>query len=119
MLHLIAEALKLYIGGQITVRSLETWLVSHLQAILDSSDQSAIQLVNSVDADLVELREGILNEITLEARISQYLQSLETVSVSLVEPRAYDIIESVSRTVRRWVEVPSAVTDYRFADQIG
>lgn len=55
-----------------TLRDLETWLLSNLQRILDSSEDEAIEVANQIDADLIELGEGLINEATFRERLEGY-----------------------------------------------
>ena len=73
---LIAHLLRLlegYLHRRHTLREIELWLLANLQAILDSNDQEAIQLANQVDADLVELHEGLIDETALRENFKRYL----------------------------------------------
>ena len=70
-----------------TRRELETWLLSNLQRILDSGEEAAIDLANKVDADLVELGEGLMDELTFRERLQSYGKIGDTVSATAsVEP---------------------------------
>lgn len=71
-----------YLIGLSTIRELETWLLSHLQEILDTVDQKGIELANQIDADLVELGEGIIIESVFYDRLQSYYLTAETISAS-------------------------------------
>lgn len=77
MRQLIAQRLKGYLARECSVQELEAWLLVNLQAILDSKDRTAIDLANKVDADLMELSEGILDEKGVRARARRYLREAE------------------------------------------
>jgi hypothetical protein len=77
MRQLIAQRLKSYLARECSVRELEAWLLVNLQTILDSKDRAAIDLANKVDADLMELSEGLLNEKEVRARARRYLREAE------------------------------------------
>lgn len=68
--------------GRTSVRDLETWLLSSLQDILDSRDQDSIKLANAIDAGLIELADGRIDEVAFRERIAAYLKSLDTVSLT-------------------------------------
>jgi hypothetical protein len=70
--HLVA-LLERYLNQQSSVGQVGEWLLGHLQEILDSGDRQAIHLANQVDADLVELSEGLLDETLLRERFQHYL----------------------------------------------
>jgi hypothetical protein len=70
--HLRAS-LERYLNQQGSLRDIEEWLLTHLQDILDSGNQQAVELANQVDADIVEFGEGLLDEAMLKARFVRYL----------------------------------------------
>lgn len=57
------------VSGEMAMKDLETWLLSHLQAILDSGHEPMITLANAVDADLIQLGERIISEEDLRERL--------------------------------------------------
>jgi hypothetical protein len=71
MLQQLIDILARYVNetrpDAITLDELEEWLVLHLQAILDSGDEMAVDIVNTLDPSLVELREDLMNEAALFA----------------------------------------------------
>lgn len=77
--------IDLYLLLCCTVRDLETWLMSNLQQILDSGDSEAVEVANRVDADLVELGEGLIDEATLRERLDSYIRAYNTIPVSFFE----------------------------------
>jgi len=64
-----------YLTFAISTEMLESWLVSHLQEILDSGDAEAIGIANKVDAALIQLREAILTKQELRKLISDLVVS--------------------------------------------
>lgn len=74
-----------YLLFRCTVRDLERWLLSNLQKILDSGDSKAVEVTNKIDTDLVELGEGLIDEITFRERLQGYLRAYETLLVSFSE----------------------------------
>lgn len=67
MLQQLTEILARYVNREtrpdaITLGELEEWLVLNLQAILDSGDEMAVDIANTLDPSLVELRENLMNE---------------------------------------------------------
>ena len=70
--HLRAS-LGRYLNQQGSLRDVEEWLLAHLQDILDSGNQQAIELANQVDADLVEFSEELIDEAMFQERLTRYL----------------------------------------------
>lgn len=109
MLHLILEHVGNYLKGRTSVRDLETWLLSSLQAILDSREQDSIRLANVIDADLIELTDGRIDEDAFRERIAVHLKLLGTVSLtastthSTTTVRAAAITSGNIGTVTEWV----------------
>ena len=66
-----------YLNNKLTLKNLENWLLYNLQAILDSNDQLAIRVANEVDADFVQLSEGIIGESIIKMRLESYLAGRE------------------------------------------
>ncbi len=66
MLQQLTNILARYVNHEradaITLDELEEWLVLSLQAILDSGDEMAVDIANTLDPSLVELRENLMNE---------------------------------------------------------
>jgi len=82
MIGELRRRIELYLNGHETQGSLETWLVSNLQSILDSDDQQVIEAANQIDADLVELGEGIIDEVVFIENLESLLRQLETISIA-------------------------------------
>ncbi|MCL4535187.1 MAG: hypothetical protein M1370_08540 [Bacteroidetes bacterium] len=86
----------------------------HLQDILDSKDKQAIRLANSIDADLIQLNEGIIDEETFHDRLQAYVRLAETVSNS-IGPGPDSTSSTDARTEQvtaHWEDRPPVV-DYR------
>ena len=58
----ILDQLKKLETEQLTYQQLEEWLLSHLQQILDSREEQAINLANELDALFIEEGEGLRSE---------------------------------------------------------
>ena len=84
MLQRLLNELNRYANGLIAWRDLETWLVSHLQAILDSADSRAIELANEMDGRLVELGE----HLSTEEEFRQSVEALARIGQTIVVPAA-------------------------------
>lgn len=83
----LLRSIEEYLHNRQSLREIEAWVLENLQLILDSGDQSAIWLVNQVDGDLIEWREGLLDEAALRQRLNDHLAGL-----SLVPSRHYEIL---------------------------
>ena len=84
-----------------TRRELETWLLSNLQRILDSGEEAAIDLANKVDADLVELGEGLMDELTFRERLQGYVRIGDTFPLEYYETQPIVTIDATTpREVR-------------------
>lgn len=73
MIREIREHIDSYLVGRSSLRDLESWVLSNLQTILSSGDETAIDIANQIDADLVELSEQLTDEITLRGRFAGYV----------------------------------------------
>jgi hypothetical protein len=71
-----------YLQGAASFAQLEVGLVQRLQSILDSGDSSLIKFANSVDADLIEYNEGLVDDAELRARLEGHLRRAELVTIS-------------------------------------
>lgn len=85
MYTILVDHVGRYLSGRYSLRDLEKWLVSNLQSILNSNDAKAIHLVNQVDADLMELSEGLLDEVTVRRRIETYIYQERSVMPTTLE----------------------------------
>lgn len=94
MLNELLYQVESYLNGKCTLKDLEGWLLSNLQAILDSSDEKAVSLADELDADLVELGEGLIDETTLRGRLESRIKSMETLSFSFPETERSETIRA-------------------------
>jgi hypothetical protein len=104
-----------YLRGESSLQHLEEWLVSNLQNIIDSRNQKAIDLADKIDADLVELAEGLLGESTIRDYLQRYVMDIQTVSIDYGQPSyAHEVfVSSASTTIK--AEFPiTLVEEYRF-----
>jgi hypothetical protein len=67
-----------YLTGRLSRDDLELWLVGNLQQILDGGDSDEIAAANTLDADLIELGEGLLSEDEFRERLGALLQLPES-----------------------------------------
>ena len=107
-----------YLLGESTLRYLEEWLLSNLQKIIDSVDQKAIDLANWIDADLVELSEGLTDEATIREYLQRYVMNSQTVSLHYGQPSctgeaALVTVSTTSTTIKSEFPI-TLMEDYRF-----
>lgn len=100
-----------YLVLRSTVRDLETWLLSNLQQILNSGDKELIELANKVDADFMELGEGLVDEATLRNRFDSYIRTYNTIPINFFEAKTTvnDQATSTSETFNQRLVVPGLV----------
>ncbi len=79
VLQSLVNRIDRYLIGAAALKELEAWLVANLQAILDSRDSRAIELANQLDADLVELGEGIIDAKDFRERLEAYRRQGEMI----------------------------------------
>ena len=82
-----------------------------MQRILDSGDKAAIDIANEIDADLVELGEGLIDEVTLREHLQSYVGISETIESVFydTEPSGAVLATTAVETIRSQVEIPGPV----------
>jgi len=101
MLTQLLNYIDSYLLLQHTLRDLETWLLSNLQQILDSGEEAAIDLANKVDADLVELGEGLMDELAFREHLQGYVRIGDTFPLEYYETQPIVTIDATTpREVR-------------------
>ena len=108
MLHQLVNYVEYYLNERCTLRDLEAWLLSNLQGILDSGNTISIEQANHIDADLVELGEGLIDEATLRERLETYLRISATIpfAFSEVEHPATVHATAAVQTINHRSEIP-------------
>jgi hypothetical protein len=79
MLSELLRQINSYLVTDSTLTELEDWLINHLQSILDSGDQNAMEIANQLDADLVELSEDLIDISTFNNRLQRYIFNAQTI----------------------------------------
>ena len=105
----LATVLNRFSIGASALDEVQSWLLAHLQAILDSQDALAIEAANELDSDLVQLGEQLIDEATFFGRIETWLSRLQTISPDFVgqqEGMRITTDSSVSETIVRELNVP-------------
>ena len=116
MLTQLLNLIDSYLLLHCTLRDLETWLLSNLQRILDSGEEKAIDLANDVDAGLVELGEGLTNELTFREQLQNYLFSIrDTIPIGYYETQPQDIVTATNSAemIKSELEITGQVADLR------
>lgn len=115
MLHQVLNYVYKYLNGQWTLKDIQTWLLSNLQRILESGDEAAIEVANQIDADLIELSEGLIGEMEVRARLENYVRFGETILFSLFETE-HPVTTHATVTAEAFknhLQVPEWVMDLR------
>lgn len=113
MLRRVLNCVYKYLNGHCTLKDLQTWLLSNLQRILESGDEAAIEVANQIDADLIELGEGLIDEMGVQERLANYVRFRESISLVLseIEHTATTHATVAAETFRNHLEVPGPVVD--------
>ena len=80
----LLEEIDRYLCRVTTLQDLETWLLENLQRILNSGDVQAMTLANQLDADLIDLREGLLDTAGFRARLTRELREAAAAGAATV-----------------------------------
>ncbi|MBI1885442.1 MAG: hypothetical protein HYS09_03885 [Chloroflexi bacterium] len=100
MLQQLRDTLRQFLDGTLDRRALEDWLVTHLQAILDSNDQGAVEIANALDVLFLKLNDGfVTDEEFVERAAALSLRPLTTLVVAASTTSI--TTESGSETYRR------------------
>lgn len=87
------SALEKLLEGSSTLSDLQKWLLSRLQLILDSGDETAIEAANAIDAAIVDLDEGLIAEKEFISKIEASIRLMQTFKLEI---RAAAFSESTS-----------------------
>lgn len=119
MLRDLLNRVNEYLNGYCILTDLETWLLSHLQRILESGEEAAIEVANQIDADLIELGEGLIDETAVRERLETYVRIRETIPVDFLETEyaAATHATATAETFRNRSEVPEPVVDLRLSHE--
>lgn len=94
MLNELLNNIGSYLNGECALQDLEGWLLSNLQAILDSGDKKAMGLADELDADLVELSEGLIDERTIRERLENIVGLEKTVTFTFSEKESHEVVSA-------------------------
>lgn len=62
MLDSLRIALNGFINRETDLGAFEDWVVGNIQAVLDSRDVESIRIIDTLDALIIELNEGLIGE---------------------------------------------------------
>ena len=104
-----------YLLLQRTLRDLEAWLLSNLQQILDSGEKTAIDLANELDADLVQLGEGLIDELAFREKLQTYIRIRDTLPFEYYETQPRDTVNATASAETIWDQllITGPVVDLR------
>lgn len=107
----LLKEIQNYLNGYCTLQDLESWILSNLQTILESGDESTIHAVNQLDADFVELSEGLINEASIREHLQNYASIKETIESDFFDTVQFLNTEAttVAVTIRYHSEVMPVV----------
>ena len=80
MFQELRQVVDEYLTGQRKLRDLESWIVANLQRVLDSQNDQAIEMVYQIDADLIELGEGLNDQLSFDERLESYLRATQSLT---------------------------------------
>ena len=85
MLLKLLDQVNRFVNGNSSKRELESWLLSNMQTILDSREDKAIRLANEIDTGLIELREGIIDEVAFYVFLEGVIGAAATLHLAYSE----------------------------------
>jgi hypothetical protein len=90
--------LEHFLSGSMTLVELQEWVLANLQAILDSGDSTIIEAANKIDADLIGINEGLIDESSFMETLHGLRDKLQTIDVkfSELQPATTTISELIS-----------------------
>jgi len=108
----LLKSIYQYLNGIWTLQLLQEWLLSNLQDILNSGDNYATDIANEIDADLIQISEGLIDEADIQDRLASYAMRLETIHLVYKKKSPVTHTDSyVAETVREKVENLGSVED--------
>ena len=106
-----------FLSGSTSLGELQEWLLGNLQAILDSNDLVAIEAANRIDADLIGISEGLVDESGLIETLHTSRDQLQTIAVTFFENQSATIagcITEAADTRSVAFKARSGQEDFRF-----
>lgn len=69
----LKTVLASYLDNSISMGELEVWIVTNLQKVIDTGDKKLNGIVDSLDAYMVEIGEGLVTEEEFRGIVQDYL----------------------------------------------
>ena len=79
----LLTALSQFLVGASSLDDLQSWVLSNLQMVLESGDSVAIDAVNELDADFVELGEQLIEYSDFIGSVERWMNRLQTTSLEI------------------------------------
>ena len=79
----LITALSQFLAGASPLEDLQSWVLSNLQTVLESGDSAAIDAVNALDADFVELGEQVMEYSYFIGSVERWINRLQTVPLEI------------------------------------
>ena len=73
------DQMRRYVNRNISFEELETWVLSGIQAALDTGDAHVIKIMNALDGLLLELSDGIIGDDEFSSELLGLLESRKTI----------------------------------------
>lgn len=106
--HEILGQLKQYAEGRSSAESVESWILSQYQSILNSGERDAINLANEINALFVELGEQVIAQEECDRSLATILErERSTISLRLGD---FPIVTEAQQTVRKSLVLAPRVT---------
>ncbi len=81
--EMILREFARYVGREMSRKELAKWIVSNIQQVLNSGDDSALQLMDKADVLLMELSSGEISEADFFIQMAAIVESERTISASV------------------------------------
>ena len=72
-----------FLNQDVSIEDFQKWLLGNLQIILDSGDPVMIDAANTLDANLMELGEHVIEQDELIRNVDVYIKKLETIETNM------------------------------------
>jgi len=105
----LVAAVDAYLVGRWTLQELEAWLAARTRAIYGSGDRRAMDLANKLEADLIDLGEGVADEATIRKHWEGYLSHLTTLTLFVGVEKPTTTISAASTSYPGKYESPELI----------
>ncbi len=80
--EMILHEFNKYVARELSLEAFAEWLLSHLQQVMDSGDEAALQLIDKGEVLLVELSNGELSEVEFFEHMASIVDIERTIPAS-------------------------------------